>query len=104
LGFSAGLVVAAGLLCVVVSRLDGRHALRRVPLMTVTAGVAALLVGWIGHIMLGDESVGIAVALVQCLVVGVISLVVVGAAAVLVDPAAARALTRIRPRLGVGAE
>jgi putative peptidoglycan lipid II flippase len=104
LGFSAGLVVAAGLLCVVVSRLDGRHALRRVPLMTVTAGVAALLVGWIGHIMLGDESVGIAVALVQCLVVGVISLVVVGAAAVLVDPAAARALTRVRPRLGVGAE
>jgi putative peptidoglycan lipid II flippase len=104
LGFSAGLIVAACLLAVVVGRLDGRDALRRVPLMALTAGAAALVVGWIGHVLLGDASVSIALALVQCLVVGMVSLVVVGAAALLVDPAAARALTRIRPRLGVGAE
>ena len=95
-GFSAGLVVAAVLLAVAVARLDGREALRRVPTVVAVSVVAALVVGVAGHLLWSGEDVSILVALGQSLVAGAVSLGVVAAAALVVDPESARSLLRLR--------
>ena len=98
LGFSVGLFIAAGTLAVVVARLDGRAAMTRVPAVLVVTAGAALIVGWVGHTLWSGEEVGIGRALVQAVLAGVVSLALVGAAALLVDPASARTLWHLRPR------
>jgi putative peptidoglycan lipid II flippase len=100
LGFSAGLVVAASILAGLVAHLDGRAALQRVPLITVVSGVTALVLGWVGHVILQGDDVSVGLALVQSLVVGVVSLAVVGGVALLVDPDSARAVLRVTSRVG----
>ena len=98
-GFSVGLVVAALMLVAIVGKLDGRAALHRVPIITVVAGAAAFAVAWLGNVVLHGEEASVATALLQTLVVGLISLLVVGSCALTVDPASARALLRVTSRL-----
>jgi putative peptidoglycan lipid II flippase len=93
-GFSLGLVVGAVLLAILVVRTDGRASMRGVPSMAATGIAAAALVGVLGHWMWGGEDTGVVIALVQSLLAGALSLAAVGGAALLVDPASARAVLR----------
>lgn len=96
IGFSTGLLLAAVLLGVAVVRLDGRHALRRVPTVTAVAVLAGVAVGVVGHWLWSGEDVGIGVALAQAVLAGAVSLAAVGGAALLVDPESARSLWQLR--------
>jgi putative peptidoglycan lipid II flippase len=98
IGFSVGLVTAAVILAVVVVSLDGRTAMDRVLRVTLTTGVAALVVGLVGDALWSTEDVGIGLALVQAVLAGVAALTAVGAAALAVDPGTARALWQRPPR------
>jgi len=97
LGFSAGLVVAAVVLVVAVVRVEGHLAAAGVALITLSTGLAALVVGWLGHEVL-DERTSIAMALLQTALVGLVSALVVGGVVLLVDPSSARTLLHLRPR------
>ncbi len=100
LGFSGGLLVAAGLLLVAIRRDAGPSALTGVLRVALVSSAAALCVGWVGHVLLsggsGGSSVGVAV--VQIFVAGVAAVVVVGGAAALADPTSVRTLLRVRSR------
>jgi putative peptidoglycan lipid II flippase len=100
LGFSAGLLVAAGLLLVAIRRDAGPSALSGVPRVALVSCLAALGVGWAGHVLLAGESAGasLVVPIVQVLVAGIVSVVVVGGSAALADPASVRTLLRVRSR------
>ncbi|MFL6071428.1 MAG: murein biosynthesis integral membrane protein MurJ, partial [Actinomycetes bacterium] len=81
LGFSAGLIVAALILVAVVAKVDGRAALHRVPVVTLVAGAVALAVAGLGYLVLHGEEASVTLALLQTLVVGLISCFVVGSSA-----------------------
>lgn len=97
LGFSVGLVVAAVILVLTIVRVEGSQAVAGVAKLTLGAGLAALVVGWLGHTLL-DDSTSIAMALVQTALVGLVSALVVGGVVLLVDPSSARTLLRMRSR------
>ncbi|MCZ3385723.1 MAG: virulence factor MviN [Actinomycetia bacterium] len=103
-GFSSGLVVGAAVLLVALRRLAGSQALTGVLRVGVASGLAAVVVGWLGHILLtagsGETSLGVAVA--QTLMAGCVALVIVGGTAALADPGAVRTLLRMRSRSGDG--
>jgi hypothetical protein len=73
--------------------------------MTAVVSCAALVVGWVGQILVPDDSgAAIWTAVLQVLAIGVVSIVVVGGAAAIVDPSSARSLMRMRARsVGDGA-
>ena len=96
-GFSAGLVVAALILVITVVRVEGPLAASGVTIMTISTGIAALVVGWLGHAVL-DDITSAAVALLQTALVGLVSALVVGGVVLLVDPTSARTLLRMRSR------
>ena len=100
LGFSGGLLVAAGLLLVAIRRDAGPSALTGVLRVALVSSAAALCVGWVGHVLLSGGSGGssMAVAVVQIFVAGVAAVVVVGGAAALADPTSVRTLLRVRSR------
>jgi hypothetical protein len=100
IGFSVGVTVAAVVLAVLVRWRDGRSALRGVLRMTVAAGLAALVVGWLGHLAIPSTG-SVGAALLQLVAVGVVSLVAVGGVALVVDPQSARGLVRLRSRAGL---
>ncbi len=97
-GFSCGLLVGAGLLLAAVRREAGPSAFKGVIRVALASSVAALCVGWFGHLILGGGSGGssLAVAILQVLVAGSVAVVVVGGAAALADPGSVRTLLRMR--------
>ena len=99
-GFSWGLLVAAGLLLVAIRRDAGPKALDGVLRVALVSSVAALCVGWVGHVLLagGSEGSSVAIAIVQIVVAGLAAVVIVGGAAALADPSSVRTLLRVRSR------
>lgn len=97
-GFSCGLVVGAGLLLVALWRDAGPKALAGLPRVALASGVAAVCVGWVGHVLLSGRSddSAVAAAIAEVLAAGVLALVVVGGAAALADPGSVRTLLRVR--------
>ncbi|HEX5016868.1 MAG TPA: lipid II flippase MurJ [Actinomycetes bacterium] len=106
IGFSTGLVVAAFALVALVARLEGRRALNHVPLTTLAVCGAALVVGWAGHLVIGEQADGvtIGVAIAQVVAVGALALLVVGATAFVVDRSSARTLMRMLSRSSSAAD
>jgi peptidoglycan biosynthesis protein MviN/MurJ (putative lipid II flippase) len=94
LGFSLGLMVGALLLGWAVIALDGREALHGVASLTAVTGLAAAAVGGLGHWLWSGDDVEVVTAVLQSAAAGVVALLVVGGAALLVDPQSARALLR----------
>ncbi|MCZ3387784.1 MAG: virulence factor MviN [Actinomycetia bacterium] len=103
-GFSGGLLVAAGLLLVALRRDAGASALTGVLRVALVSVVAALCVGWVGHVLLtgGPGGPSVAIAILQVLVAGLVAVVVVGGAAALADPSSVRSLLRVRSRASGG--
>jgi putative peptidoglycan lipid II flippase len=104
--FSGGLVVGALVLLAALRRDAGPGALTGVLRVGAAAGLAALLVGWVGHRALSGGSGGssTAVAVAQTLAAGLLAGVVVVGAAALADPGSVRTLLRVRARVDDGGQ
>ncbi len=101
-GFSAGLLLGAGILIAALYRDAGPAALSGVVRVGAPSVGAAVVVGVVGHLVFGDGQSGssLTVALAQTIVVGLLAIVVVGGVAALTDPGAIRTLLRMRVRSG----
>jgi putative peptidoglycan lipid II flippase len=97
-GFSAGLLVGAGLLLLALRRDAGPSALSGALRLGLASGAAALCVGLVGHALLSGGSGGssVWVAIAQVLAAGGVAVLVVGGAAALADPSSVRSLLRVR--------
>jgi hypothetical protein len=96
IGFSIGLSVAAIVLAAFVGMGGRSAALQGAGRTLAVAVVSGALVGTAGYLLLDDESVSIAVAIVEVLAAGVIALAVVVGAAALVDRGLIHELRNLR--------
>jgi putative peptidoglycan lipid II flippase len=96
IGFSIGLSVAAIVLAAFVGMGGRSAALQGAGRTLAVAVVSGALVGTAGYLLFDDESVSIAVAIVEVLAAGVIALAVVVGAAALVDRGLIHELRNLR--------